>query len=159
MNNPDYISESFETIFSGLKYFHSLRRIGDRGWKKIGSGINIPDPQHLIFVFHCCTAGSIVRVGIFWLPESASQNPSFQEDPDSYLFMLNHRNFPEHFRNFLGSIFGSGSGGSSFTLCRSKPQNLNWQINIKSQQWLEHTYGCPRDYLLVYLWSSPPWSR
>jgi hypothetical protein len=34
MNNPDHISESLETIFV------------DPGWKKYGSGINIPDPQH-----------------------------------------------------------------------------------------------------------------
>jgi hypothetical protein len=55
MNNPDHISESFETIFRAkiLKFFNA-----DPGWKKFGSrirdgkhsdpgsGINIPDPQH-----------------------------------------------------------------------------------------------------------------
>ncbi len=30
----------------GLKYLNSLMRIRDPGWKKFGSGINIPDPQH-----------------------------------------------------------------------------------------------------------------
>jgi hypothetical protein len=45
MNNPDHISESLETIF-GLKYLNSLMRIRDPGWKKFGSGINLPDPQH-----------------------------------------------------------------------------------------------------------------
>jgi hypothetical protein len=39
--------------FFGLKYLNSLMRIrdgdsSDPGWKKVGSGINIPDPQH------CC---------------------------------------------------------------------------------------------------------
>jgi hypothetical protein len=29
-----------------LKYLNSLMRIRDPGWKKFGSGINIPDPQH-----------------------------------------------------------------------------------------------------------------
>ncbi len=40
MNNPNHISESLETIFwvKILKFFHA-----DPGWKKIGSGINIPD--------------------------------------------------------------------------------------------------------------------
>jgi hypothetical protein len=44
--------------FFGLKYLNSLVRIRDLGsgmetvlirdpgWKKVGSGINIPDPQH-----------------------------------------------------------------------------------------------------------------
>jgi hypothetical protein len=58
---PDHISDSLE----GLKYFNSLLqiwdeknsnpgsgmekiRIRDPGWKKFGSGINIPDPQHCI---------------------------------------------------------------------------------------------------------------
>jgi hypothetical protein len=55
MNNPDHISESLETIFGVkiLKFFDA-----DPGWKKfgsgmrdgknsdLGSGINIPDPQH-----------------------------------------------------------------------------------------------------------------
>jgi hypothetical protein len=29
-----------------LKYLNSLMRIRDPGWKKVGSGINIPDPPH-----------------------------------------------------------------------------------------------------------------
>jgi hypothetical protein len=43
MNIPDHISESLETIFwvKLLKFFGA-----DPGWKKFGSGINIPDPQH-----------------------------------------------------------------------------------------------------------------
>jgi hypothetical protein len=42
MNNPDHISESLETIFGlKLKFFDA-----GPGWKKFGSGINIPDPQH-----------------------------------------------------------------------------------------------------------------
>ncbi len=43
VNNLDHISYSLETIF-GLKYLNSLRT-RDPGWKKVGSGINIPDPQ------------------------------------------------------------------------------------------------------------------
>jgi hypothetical protein len=42
MNNPDHISESFETIF-GL---NSLMRIRDEKNSNLGSGINIPDLQH-----------------------------------------------------------------------------------------------------------------
>jgi hypothetical protein len=37
--SPDHISESLETIFLGLKYFNSLMRIRDPGWKKFGSGM------------------------------------------------------------------------------------------------------------------------
>jgi hypothetical protein len=52
MNNPDRISESLETIFLG--YFFDAYpgsgmgkiRIRHPEWKKIGSWINIPDPQH-----------------------------------------------------------------------------------------------------------------
>jgi hypothetical protein len=42
MNNPDHISESLEPTFGvkTLKLFDA-----DPGWKKFGSGINIPDPQ------------------------------------------------------------------------------------------------------------------
>jgi|LakMenEpi03Aug12_release.lakeMendotaPanAssembly.Ray.scaffolds.fasta_scaffold6348261_1 hypothetical protein len=40
MNNPDNFSESLEKVF-GFKFFDA-----DPGWKKFGSGINIPDPQH-----------------------------------------------------------------------------------------------------------------
>jgi hypothetical protein len=47
MNNPNHISESIETIFwLKILYLNSLMRIQDPGWKKFGSGINIPDPQH-----------------------------------------------------------------------------------------------------------------
>jgi hypothetical protein len=48
MNNPDHISESLEPIFFGLKYLKTLMRIRDPGWKKFGSGINIPDQQHWV---------------------------------------------------------------------------------------------------------------
>jgi hypothetical protein len=43
MNNPDHISESLETSFwvKILKFFDV-----DPGFKKFGSGINIPNPQH-----------------------------------------------------------------------------------------------------------------
>jgi hypothetical protein len=43
MNNTDHISESLEAIIlvKKLKFFDA-----DPGWKKFGSGINIPDPQH-----------------------------------------------------------------------------------------------------------------
>jgi hypothetical protein len=41
--NLDHISESLETVFlvKILKFFDA-----DPGYKKFGSGINIPDPQH-----------------------------------------------------------------------------------------------------------------
>ncbi len=45
MNNPDHISESLETFF-WVKYFNSLMRVRDPGWKKFGFGTNIPDLQH-----------------------------------------------------------------------------------------------------------------
>jgi hypothetical protein len=38
MNNPDHIFESIEPIFLlfvGLKYFNSVMRIRDPGWKKV----------------------------------------------------------------------------------------------------------------------------
>ncbi len=35
-----------EKQFLGLKYFNSLMRIRDPGWKKFESGMNIPDPKH-----------------------------------------------------------------------------------------------------------------
>ncbi len=65
MNNLNHIFWSLETIFLvffGLKYLNSLMRIRDPGygmetvrirdpgWKKVGSGINIPDPQHCLWV-------------------------------------------------------------------------------------------------------------
>jgi hypothetical protein len=45
MNSPDHIFESLETIFwfKILLFFDA-----DPAWKKFGSGINIPDPQHWI---------------------------------------------------------------------------------------------------------------
>jgi hypothetical protein len=59
----DDISESLETVF-GSKYLNYLMRIRkgkiriqdgknsdpDPGWKKFGSGISIPDPQHWLFL-------------------------------------------------------------------------------------------------------------
>ena len=45
MNNPDHIFESVETIF-WVKILRFFFRIRDPGWK-----INIPDPQHLDFLF------------------------------------------------------------------------------------------------------------
>jgi hypothetical protein len=55
-NNPDYISESFIKQFFELKclirdrknFGSGMEKISDPGWKKFGSGINIPDPQHLV---------------------------------------------------------------------------------------------------------------
>ncbi len=38
--------ETIVLLFCGLKYLNSLMRIRDPGWKKVGSGINIPDPPH-----------------------------------------------------------------------------------------------------------------
>jgi hypothetical protein len=67
MNNLDHISQRLKTLYLGLKYLNYLMRIRDLGsgmeksriqdprWKKVGSGIrdgkvgsgiNIPDPQH-----------------------------------------------------------------------------------------------------------------
>jgi hypothetical protein len=50
MNNPDHISESLETIFwiKILTFFDMDPdpEFFDPGWKKIRTGINIPDPQH-----------------------------------------------------------------------------------------------------------------
>jgi hypothetical protein len=45
MNILDHISESLETIFCVkiLKFFDA-----DPGWKKLGSGMFIPDPQHCV---------------------------------------------------------------------------------------------------------------
>jgi hypothetical protein len=49
MNNSDHIFKSLETflIFWGLKYFNSLMRIRDPGWRQFGSGmetVRIRDP-------------------------------------------------------------------------------------------------------------------
>jgi hypothetical protein len=61
MNNPDQIFE-LRNHFFGLKYFNSLMRIRDPGWRQFGSGIrdgkksdpgsgiNIPDPQHWFLI-------------------------------------------------------------------------------------------------------------
>ncbi len=55
MNIPDHISESLETILwvKILNYFDAdadrdpgIFLTLDPRWKKFGSGINIPDPQH-----------------------------------------------------------------------------------------------------------------
>ncbi len=46
MNDQNHISESLETLFWVKILKNSLMRIRDPGWKKFGSGINIPDPQH-----------------------------------------------------------------------------------------------------------------
>jgi hypothetical protein len=55
MNIQDHFSESLETVFwvKNLKYLNSLNRTRNLdnpgSWiqvKKIGPGINIPDPQH-----------------------------------------------------------------------------------------------------------------
>jgi hypothetical protein len=51
MNIPDHISESLEIIFwvKILTFFYADAGIfltQDPGWKKFGSGINIPDTQH-----------------------------------------------------------------------------------------------------------------
>jgi hypothetical protein len=55
MNNPDHIFQSLETLFLGytLKFFDAdpgsemeTVRIRDPVWKKVGSGINIPDPPN-----------------------------------------------------------------------------------------------------------------
>jgi hypothetical protein len=50
VNNPDHISESLEYIFwvTILKYFDA-----DPGWKKFGTGINIPDLQHCCEAIYC----------------------------------------------------------------------------------------------------------
>jgi hypothetical protein len=53
MSNPDHISESLETIFwvKMLKFFDADPgwKKFDPEWKKLGSGINIPDPQHWLY--------------------------------------------------------------------------------------------------------------
>jgi hypothetical protein len=65
MNNPDHISKSLETIFwvKILQFFDADPACGfrdgknsDPGWKKFGSGINIPDPQHQVSSFSNCTS-------------------------------------------------------------------------------------------------------
>jgi hypothetical protein len=48
---PGSYFRELRNIFFGLKYLNSLMRIRDGknldpGWKKFGSAINIPDPQH-----------------------------------------------------------------------------------------------------------------
>jgi hypothetical protein len=64
MNNRDPISESLETSFGVkiLKFFDADPGSGifltlDPGWKKFGSGMKIPDPQHCspqIFITSGC---------------------------------------------------------------------------------------------------------
>jgi hypothetical protein len=59
MNTLDHVSESLETIFwvkilkigTVLKFFAAVADLEiflalDPGWKRFGSGINIPDPHH-----------------------------------------------------------------------------------------------------------------
>jgi hypothetical protein len=46
MNILDHISESLKKYFWAQDPLNSLMQIRDLGWKKFGSGINIPDPQH-----------------------------------------------------------------------------------------------------------------
>jgi hypothetical protein len=47
-NNPDHFSDGLERMgwVEIPKFFDA-----DPGWKKFGSGINIPDPQHCILCF------------------------------------------------------------------------------------------------------------
>jgi hypothetical protein len=52
MNNPDHISESLKTFF-GVKKILMIFDV-DSGWKKVGSGINITDPQHCTQVIIVC---------------------------------------------------------------------------------------------------------
>ncbi len=47
-NNPDHISERLETIFRDPGWKKS--KSGIRDGKKFRSGINIPDPQHFLFL-------------------------------------------------------------------------------------------------------------
>jgi hypothetical protein len=49
MNNQIHISECLETIFLGVKRLNFFD--ADPGWKKLGSGINIPNPQHWVLSF------------------------------------------------------------------------------------------------------------
>ncbi len=53
MNNPDHISESLENIFFGgvkiLKFF-DFDRIQDGKNSDPGPGIDIPDPQHCLYL-------------------------------------------------------------------------------------------------------------
>jgi hypothetical protein len=43
---PGSYFQELRNQFFGLEYLNSLMRIQDPGWKKVGSGINIPDLQH-----------------------------------------------------------------------------------------------------------------
>ncbi len=60
MEQPGSYIRKLRNHFFGLKYLNSLMRIRDGkigseirdpGWKKVGSGINIPDPQHCTGVY------------------------------------------------------------------------------------------------------------
>ncbi len=54
--------------FFGLKYLNSLMRIRDPAWRKFGSGINIPDPQHWLAECFCCASTSIrIRNFLMWV--------------------------------------------------------------------------------------------
>jgi hypothetical protein len=56
MNNSDHTFGRTKNFFFGLKYLKSFHedpgsgmetvRMRDPGWNKVGSGINIPNPQH-----------------------------------------------------------------------------------------------------------------
>jgi hypothetical protein len=72
MKNSDHIFESLETIFwvKILKLFDA-----DQGWKKFGSGINIPDPEHCIYAYisqglpaksRVCLCGHRFLCGVGW---------------------------------------------------------------------------------------------
>jgi hypothetical protein len=49
MNIPDHISKCLETNFLGNNFLMRIRdgKNSNPGWKKSGSWINIPAPQHL----------------------------------------------------------------------------------------------------------------
>jgi hypothetical protein len=77
MNNPDHISESLETIFwvKILKFFDA-----DPGWKKFGSGRDIPDPQHCKIIF------STVSMDLFFNMklDNGTRRWDERQVPDSY---------------------------------------------------------------------------
>ncbi len=65
MNNPDHIPRAWKPFFR-VKYLNSCMRIGDPGWKKFGSGINIADPHHQFLIFHLGTfTGSHIGIWEF----------------------------------------------------------------------------------------------
>ncbi len=93
MNNPDHISESLETIFwvKILRFFDAdlgwnKIRIRYPGWKKFGSGINIPvntafvfdyrTPYRDLFIFTVRThiLGTVIAVWTWVKPFLACQS-------------------------------------------------------------------------------------